>query len=513
MSWPTLEESMPEPNGDGINIYFSDYFGVPSEVVEEAGAFNISLINDLPLFIDPFLLFNSQNPQYQKLHDEMICYLRFLRDKSIAGRINEGLLRAWFKFSEVKQTWLGFSREGNGGSGLGMDFARTLNANLNSVFSDFGHEDTNQIARGSHLEKLCLISEGVGKDNISDFTTNLIKEWLLNYTQDFARSHVPKRLRRNVAIPRVRFNYKSEIWVSGVFELPYFRRDYVILTPTDMLTKDDTWINKPDLIDDYPMIVESVPNEQLRAQLNNYLISVLPLKPTDKDRDAAIAGAYRKFPQLLEYYIRYKEDNGFEAKNISDEKVAESKSLYIDHMRALVRALLEGSGFYRVAGTTYDEARTRVMFLKDVVENKDGYRIFYDGSKRLVRKEEDLHILYRLTWFGTPSDVNREVDNGRGPVDFSVSRGSRDKSLVEFKLASNPQLKRNLENQVAIYQKASDAQKALKVIFFFSREERVRVERILKDLDLLGNEDLVLVDARHDNKPSASKATSVDPGN
>jgi len=504
---------MPEPNGNEINIYFSDYFGVPSEVVEEAGAFNISLINDLPLFIDPFLLFNSQNPQYQKLHDEMIGYLRFLRDKSLTGSINDGLLRAWFKFSEVKQTWLGFSRVGNGGSGLGMDFAKTLNGNLNSVFSDFGQEGTNRIARGSHLEKLCLISEGVGKDNISDFTTNLIKEWLLNYTQAFARAHISKRLRRNVAVPRVRFNYKSQIWEPAMFELPYFKRDYVILTPTDMLTKDDTWINRPDLIDDYPMIVATVPNEQLRAQLNNYLISVLPLKPTEKDRDAAIAGAYRKFPELLEYYIRYKEDNGSEAKNISDEKVAESKSLYIDHVRALVRELLEESGFYAIGGRTYDEARSRVTFLKDVVENKDGYRIFYDGSKRLVRKEQDLHILYRLTWFGTPSDINREVNNGRGPVDFSVSRGSKDKSLVEFKLASNPQLKKNLTNQVAIYQKASDAPKALKVIFFFSGEERVRVQGILKELDLLGNEDIILVDARHDNKPSASKATSEDSGN
>ncbi len=39
-------------------IYFTDFFKVTPEVLEEYGAFNISLINDLPLFIDPFLLFN-----------------------------------------------------------------------------------------------------------------------------------------------------------------------------------------------------------------------------------------------------------------------------------------------------------------------------------------------------------------------------------------------------------------------------------------------------------------------
>jgi hypothetical protein len=48
-------------------------------------------------------------------------------------------------------------------------------------------------------------------------------------------------------------------------------------------------------------------------------------------------------------------------------------------------------------------------------------------------------------WCGTEFDVNREVNNGRGPVDFKVSFGADDKSLIEVKLASNSSLKRNLE--------------------------------------------------------------------
>ena len=38
-------------------IYCSDFFGVSSDLLEEEGLFNISLLNDLPLFIDPFLIF------------------------------------------------------------------------------------------------------------------------------------------------------------------------------------------------------------------------------------------------------------------------------------------------------------------------------------------------------------------------------------------------------------------------------------------------------------------------
>jgi hypothetical protein len=64
-------------------LYFSDYFNISPEVIKEYGAFNISLVSDAPLFIDPFLLFNSDNPTYQCLHNEIIKYLKFLKKKSI----------------------------------------------------------------------------------------------------------------------------------------------------------------------------------------------------------------------------------------------------------------------------------------------------------------------------------------------------------------------------------------------------------------------------------------------
>ena len=170
-----------------MDIYFSDHFKVSSVSIKKYGAFNVSLVTDLPLFIDPFLLFNSTKPKYQKLHDNIIAYLKFLRDKSSSVKIDRGLLNAWFAFPEVKQTWLGFTESGNSGSGLGPQFASALNDNLHRLFGDFGKE---RLTKGSHLEKLCLIKDRVGKDNISDFTTNLIKGFLCEYTQAYAKKHI-----------------------------------------------------------------------------------------------------------------------------------------------------------------------------------------------------------------------------------------------------------------------------------------------------------------------------------
>src|SRR5215208_4495015 len=273
-----------------MDIYFTDFFRVSPEVLEEYGAFNVSLINDLPLFIDPFLLFNGEKEDYQRLHDQIIDYLKFLRDKSVAGSTDEGLLKSWFAFSEVKQNWLGFSETGNAGSGLGPKFAHALNHNLNTFFTDFGQE---RVTEGSHLEKLTLVESRVGRDNISDFTTNLVKSFLLEYTQTFAQQHISPEFRRRIAVKKVQFNYATEVWESRSFDLPWDGEDYVLLTPKDILTKDENWINRNGLIDDYNDIVVSVPNDQLRAQINNYLASKLPEDFSPKEEREARADAVR----------------------------------------------------------------------------------------------------------------------------------------------------------------------------------------------------------------------------
>jgi hypothetical protein len=123
-----------------MSIFFSDRFGIDPSLLKQHGALDVSLVTDLPLFIDPFLLFNSKKPQYRQLHDGLIRYLVFLRDKSQKGKVSEGLLRAWYCFPEVKQTWLGFSLDGNEGRGLGIDFATALHENLHRLFPGFGAE-------------------------------------------------------------------------------------------------------------------------------------------------------------------------------------------------------------------------------------------------------------------------------------------------------------------------------------------------------------------------------------
>jgi hypothetical protein len=493
-------------NGEIMNVYFSDYFNVNPQLLEKYGAFNISLINDLPLFVDPFLLFESKKPKYQTLHKNILNYVGFLRDKSREMFINDGLLDSWFIFSEVKQNWLGYSLRGNEGRGLGRKFALALKDNLKIIFSDFGYE---KITKDSHLEKLCIIDSGVGRDNISDFTVNLIKEFLCEYTQNFARKYIAPSMRKNVSVERVVFDMKTKRWKPQAFDLPIMNGDFILLTPKDILTKDENWINNRDMFEDFIEIANSIPNEQLRSEIDLYFRENLPRLTKKKktilksEHNNAVRKVISKYPSILDYYIKYKEENGDKAISISKEDVKFAENLFIENVSSFIKTLQSKSAFYNISYDTYQESLERVRYLKQVIENNDGYKLFYVKGEP-VKREKDLQIMFRLTWFPTASDVNSEVDNGRGPVDFKISRGNKDKTLVEFKLASNTKLKQNLQHQLEIYQKANQTDKGIKVILFFSSEEESHVYQVLDDLKLQNKENIILIDARRDNKNSAS---------
>lgn len=57
------------------NVFFSEWFDADAKKLEDYGALDISVVSDLPMFIDLFLLFNSDKPEYQALHESIIEYL------------------------------------------------------------------------------------------------------------------------------------------------------------------------------------------------------------------------------------------------------------------------------------------------------------------------------------------------------------------------------------------------------------------------------------------------------
>ena len=172
---------------------------------------------------------------------------------------------------------MGYSVGGNAGLGLGKNFADSLYKNLHKIFSKFGNE---QITNSSHLEKLCLVEEGVGVDKISDFTINLIKKYLLDYTQTFAKKHIDQKYLAEFSVRKVNFDFKKGIWADERFVLPMFetenKKEFVLLIPREILTKEDTWISKNDFLENDTAIFNTIANDELRTKINKFFLIIYP---------------------------------------------------------------------------------------------------------------------------------------------------------------------------------------------------------------------------------------------
>ncbi|MFF0174774.1 hypothetical protein [Micromonospora profundi] len=480
-------------------VYFSDYFGVNEDDLDSYGALNICLVSDLPLFVDPFLLFQSEKEEYHDLHDSIIKYLGFLKDHSALARQDKGLLKEWFFFGEVKENWLGFTFLGNGGRGLGEKFALSLSSHLSTILDS---------ERDSvHLEHVRLLDKGVGRDSVSDLTTNLIKKYILEYTQEFALRHIHESKRRKCGVGRVEFDYETRAWRSRTYDLPFFgpRNQHVLLTPLDILARDETWINRDDLLRNFDRVVESCDDETLRGRMNHYFSKKLMEARSAEPRTEAIEATLRRFPELYALYMATKEREGDAAERRSRDSVEYVQAVFVSQIRRIIAELESRTDFYGHVPDSYEEALKRVQAFKNYVENQDGYRVINRKGKPFS-DEMEVQLFFGLIWYGTTFDVNREPNNGRGPVDFKVSYGRGDKALVELKLASNTSLEQNLRNQVRIYEKANQTDKSIKVIIFYNEQQERKLMKVLKKLDLENQENVVIVDARSDNKPSASTA-------
>lgn len=152
---------------------------------------------------------------------------------------------------------------------------------------------------------------------------------------------------------------------------------------------------------------------------------------------------------------------------------------------------------------SYKESLQRINDFKRYIENND-VGILIDPHK----KELCLQELFKLIWRDTSFDFNAEVNNGRGPLDFKVSKGNADKTIIEFKLASNTKLKQNLQSQVHIYKKANNTDKSITVLFFFTEKEEKKIDRVLEELQIKKKRNIVVIDCIK-QKPSASNAKGI----
>lgn len=379
--------------------FFSDFFEIDKSSMKEYGAFDISLISDTPAFIDPFLLYCTTKNTYQTAHKAMIDYIIFLCKKADEAKDNPKIIEKYYYFKEPKQNWLGYVVYGNSGNGLKNEFAEELCINARDYIKNFGCET---ITSSSHMEKLCLFSDGHGLDNVSDFTTSLIMPFLLNFTEQFSKKYLNSNKCKDFIISKAFFDYKSEKWQSKKYYLPSFNNDYILLVPEDILVKGDNFISRKDFIEHLKYSRISFDDVNFRDHINDYISEIINSELTASEFNAKVNSLVKNYPQLIDYYIKTKEENYSEAVSSNKELISEFDLLFNTNCNSLINLLQTKTNFYNYKDINdINIILKRLSDLKYVIEDLGGNHFFYINNKGIDTKL--LEVLLNRVWFaGNP---------------------------------------------------------------------------------------------------------------
>ena len=152
---------------------------------------------DLPLYVDPFLLWKSPSQQDQSLHTSItnaFNHLNHLLHKGRESEARETLIIA----SECEEVGLGHSKSRQG--------KRIGEKKANEILSLFVEIPEYKNYGFTHFEEIQLYISDIAKDRISDICCNFIKSFLIDYTiQECSELKIPTK----DSIIRFLYDYRS----------------------------------------------------------------------------------------------------------------------------------------------------------------------------------------------------------------------------------------------------------------------------------------------------------------
>lgn len=193
---------------------------------------------DLPLSIDPFLLYKSRDEELQDLHTKLLSI--FKEGIRCFQNGKQAELDRLIDFPEVDEIGLGYSARQIKGRGLGWL--------LNSLLTETLIASPELQDRGlRHVEELQLVSISVGPDRVSDIASNALKAFLIDYTQ---QQSVLWDIQLVSGLPMKHiFDFDDWEWIDRYVDLPQnpISGLPIILVPR-RIVRQLPWINYSDYL-------------------------------------------------------------------------------------------------------------------------------------------------------------------------------------------------------------------------------------------------------------------------
>jgi len=483
-------------------VRFSKAAGITPSSVDDW--FDPVLEQDSPLYVDPYLVFDDNDPFWQGSYDRVVQFFEIAAELVLASGGNKNT-PAWRKatrllmFPEPHEFALGVSLGSPRGSGTGEEFAERIADVLALVGGS-------NVARLASVGGFALFCDGIGVDRISDIICNILKDRFIEYTNIVNGRHGVNV--EDVPVRHLAWNSDRGRWRNG--NLALFPNDAtgggVLLTP-DRFLKDIPRI-EPDEFWEWASLTEGA---VLRDDLNFDLSESL----TKSEKVARARKVARAHPDNA---LAYLDRVGGEAHKPYDVKRDPRGFVSWYEGGAEAAGLLPAGTPSAVAPQSPDEFGDWVtelaMDFQFVVENTDAWRLLWDDKKAQHRPEKIAQALAGVMWRNQCKlanvDLNKETNVGRGPVDFKFSQGWQRRALLEVKYIGSSHFGSGAAKQLPQYMKSEEIAFGIYLAIGFKDADfkRERLRLVQDTCTSLGAQlgttlKLVYVDARP--KSSASK--------
>jgi hypothetical protein len=479
---------------------FTNHFAV--ERGDDDDWFDCELSTDTPLYVDPFLVFEDDDPDWAETRQTVIDFfglaLSFV-DASGGDVTSPHYLKAvrMLRFPEPSEFALGLSMGHPKGSGAGFKYAEKMAAALR-LLSQRG------VTQMQYIQAFALFCEGLGVDRISDIFCDIVKAKFIEYTQAVAARH--ELLLQEVPVRAARWNRttgrwdhmrarlpKSPVTQEGVLLVPSrFLKDIPVVTPDSFWTWADAGVGN-----------------DLRQELN-YELNVALTK--EERKEAALKAAW-KHPNLVLDYLEEVSETDNEPYDIEADP-----KLLVEWAEAGRDAASKQEPLAKL-GDESEFAAWVIELAKEfqhAVEETDLWKALWDDGLHKYRPEKIVQAIAGMLFAAhcrmADVDLSRESNLGRGPVDFKFSQGWEKRALLEVKLIPSTHFFTGASKQLPQYMTTERATVGVYLCVGytdkdFSPERLQPIEDTLRKLrkDSGWVLEAIYVDARTTNKDSASK--------
>lgn len=465
---------------------FSKHFKIDPTKIHASGLLDPILNSDTKLFIDPLLIYKSQNPTIMRDGRNAIknAFENVVGLVDISEAEGDPAWKGAYKalnLDERPETSLGYGGAGTSGSSRPPKLRNSILRTAKEIIK-LGEKNPDMIPL------MGLFEEGVGPDTLSDMTTNFLLPVLCEITEGFCAAN-------GVAVRPFGAKYGNH----NLPENPYNPALPIVLVPRDILR------DLPLAADwsDVSRVVMEV--HEIRDAVNQMFGNFA--KATVSEKKKAVREISLKSVRILRLILKavVGASESYDEKADLDGYYQFRRILYQDPQ--VFAGMLKPSAMKDAAGLRATVLGIIDQF-KSLVEDNNMWELLWNGTAHRHERASQLLFFAVATVMCSVNnvDISPETNSGGGPVDFKFSTGFHGRLVVEMKLSKGNVLQ-GYKTQLEVYKRAAATSAGIFVVMDIGRMglKLRKIEKLRDEARAAGElaSDILVIDARR--QVSASK--------